>query len=270
MSNTPVSDISRLIRRGEPIEKHGLTWHPVKMDRFEEYIIAKPVLLLRQSTLPAKYAMMDFLQALYAMDFDSITNNGKPIGFLYKLILLMALALRLPMSEIEDNIKIETDGKRTLNSIIFRQEDVMARITPPKFRDIRSLIAEQNGEKLPDESDNPELIRAEQELADIKGEPLEYDLEALIDSVAYNSRVSFNEIMSWTVRQFEIRRKTIRRDKMFSLYTQAELGGMVKFQKGNPYPSYEFDRQKGDLEVLIPEHEIRAKYGKVADIRTQE
>lgn len=269
MSNTPVSD-SKAIRRGEPIYKHGLTLYPVLMTNYEEYAAAKSVLLLRQSTLPAQYAAMPFLNALFEMDYESILQTGKPVGHLFRLLLILMLALRLPREELESAVRLETEGERTLKAILIRQGDETAKITPANFVQIRRIIAEQNGDMLPDESDNAELIQAERDFADLRSEPLDYDIDSMIDSVAYNSHVSHDEIMGWTIRQFEIRRATIRRDKLFTIYTQAEMSGMVTFQKGNPYPSYEFDRQKGDLEVLIPEHEIRAKYGKVADIRTQE
>lgn len=267
MSNTPVSDIHRSIRRGEPISKYGLIWHPVKMEHYEEFCAAKPALLLRQSTLPAKYAAMDFLSAVYAMDYDSITSTGKPIGNFYRLCLMLAMALRLPLEHLDALIRIEAGNGRNIQSLIIQQESTIARITPAQFRSIRQIIAEQNGETLPDESDNAELIQAEQEFAEIRSESLEYDIDALLDSVAYNSGVSLDEIMQWTIRQFEIRRKTIRRDKLFSIYTQAEMSGMVKFTKGNPYPSYEFDRRKNGLDVLIAEREIAEKYGKVADMK---
>ena len=47
--------------------------------------------------------------------------------------------------------------------------------------------------------------------------------------------------MEWNVRDFENRRRAIERELKYRLYAQAEMGGMVTFKHGNPYPSWCFD-----------------------------
>ncbi len=108
---------------------------------------------------------------------------------------------------------------------------------------IRSLIARQNGIELPDENESVDLAKAQAEMNELKNGAVKLNpsIDTLISSVAYNSRVSEREISDWTILEFENRRKAIERDKRYMLYSQAEMGGMVSFKKGNPYPSWCYD-----------------------------
>lgn len=66
-------------------------------------------------------------------------------------------------------------------------------------------------------------------------------MDDMISSVAYLSHVRDVEILDWTVREFENRRRAIDRDKHYMLYASAELSGMVKFPDGNPAQSWLLD-----------------------------
>ena len=67
------------------------------------------------------------------------------------------------------------------------------------------------------------------------------DIEDMKSTVAYLSGITDKEILSWTIRDFENRRRAIDRVEKHRAYRQAELGGMVTFKNGNPYPSLFFD-----------------------------
>ena len=127
---------------------------------------------------------------------------------------------------------------------------------------IRPLIAEQNGLKLPDESENAELVKDAELLAKADNDiSLDINTDDLIASVAYQSGIRERDINEWTVREFENRRKAIQRDKRYQMYGTAELSGMVSFKKGNPAPCWEFDI-KADECGTMPLSEIGKVFNK--------
>ena len=232
------------IRRGEPLEWNGLLFYPVTMSHYEEFLDVKNAWLARQSSFPVRYMAMPFLSAVWAMDVDFAKSDGKLIGLFERIIDIREL----------DYIKV-TQGGNTVQ------------ITPADFAAyIRSLVAEQNGLTLPDESYNPELVQAEQELAAEQSALLKFDIDTMIASVAYLSHLDEREIDEWTVLKFERRRNAIERDKKYMLYAQAEMSGMVKFKHGNPYLSWCFDKAEGLSPVLRSTSDVNANVSAIGDI----
>lgn len=250
--------------RNETIEQNGLRFYPITMSHYEEYQSCRLALLLRQSTLPATYAQMAFLNAVYALELDSIEATQSPTGLFGRLIAVLALSLKVDLAAFD---LIPAKDPRQLECIRVRQQDITVLITPRQFDKIRAVVATQNGDTLPNEAENPELIRAEAEYAAVSAMPTEYSFENMLDSVAYNSGLRITELFEWTIRDFELRRKTIRRDKLFQIYMTAEMSGMVKFTKGNPYPSHEFDRAVSTPSVLQAESAVLHRFGQTAEIK---
>ena len=233
------------IRHGEPIECLGLTFYPVKMARYEEFLEVKNAWTLRLTTLPAKYMVMPFLSALWALEYDSIMQTKKAVGFFERIIHFLYLTLRLEYNKegLAKSVRCLREDPRQLSHSVLIQKGKEIEITPQEFAAyIRPLVAEQNGLEIPDESFNPELVQAEKDYAELHKAPLDYNTDSLIASVAYLSHLDESVIDDWTVLQFERRYKAIDRDKSFTLYRQAELSGMVKFPKGNPCPSWCYDK----------------------------
>lgn len=238
----------RKIRRGEPIECNGLTFYPILMSQYEDFLECQHALLLRMTSLPVKYISMPLLAALWALDIDSIKESGKIIGLFERVIHFLYLSLRLgyDRSKIIQTVKFDKADARKLLHIEVIQDGKTVNITPRDFATFyRPIMAEQNGLELPDESMTPELVKAEQDLQRLRSAPLDYNVDTMIASVAYLSHVDDRQIDDWTVYQFDRRRRAIDRDKYFMLYGQAEMSGMVKFKKGNPYRSWCFDPPKG-------------------------
>ena len=259
------------IRHGEPIECLGLTFYPIKVARYEEFTEVKNAWTVRLSTLPMKYAVMPFLSALWALDYDTFEATGKVVGLFSRVIHLLYLSLRLEYDgeEAFKHIYCKNGAVRELSHIQVTQKDGdPVTITPQDFAAyIRPLVAQQNGLELPDESFNPEIVQAEQIIAEeaSKKSPLIYDTDTLIASVAYVSGLTEAELDDWTVLQFEHRLKAIERDKTFTLYRQAELSGMVKFPNGNPCPSWCYDA-KTLTAGLIPLSDIAQKHKGLGDV----
>lgn len=240
------------IRQGKPIEELGLTFYPIKMSFYEQFLACKDALLLRQSTLPVKYISCNFLDAVFRYEIDAVNEGKSGSGMFYRLMLLLAMSLGIDIDIGEylanGNIAIKADktGKETLVIKMTQNEgESPAEISSKDFsQKIRPLIAEQNGLELPDEADNNELVEAEEEMRKLQqggNLTLNGNVGDLISTVAYLSNVRETEIDEWTIREFENRKRAIDRTKNYTLYRQAELSGMVTFKKGNPYPSLYFD-----------------------------
>ena len=259
------------IRRGQPIRECGLDWFPITMDNYEEFVQCKEALVLRLSSLPVRYACMDYFSAVFALEYDALVNEkneensaGNTIGtsgIFVMLMHLIGLALRIEVTPAVLNESIyyrSENGRVTIEKVHFEQTDAdgiarSADLTPADFSfTIRPLIAAQNRITLPDESENAELVDAYETKKELgaRGISLNTDTDDLVSSVAYLSQVTDQEILEWTVRDFENRRRAIDRVMKHQLYTQAELGGMVSFKNGNPYPSWCFDSIDNSLGTM--------------------
>lgn len=235
------------IRRGECITENGLTFYPIKMDYYDEFIQCKDALLLRQSSLPVRYLSMDYLTALFVLEIDAIRSKQESANLFLRAMTILHLSLRIGLNidEFYKNIEVHIEKDQiVLKQIVVKQNDKIVKFTPLDFSNkFRKIISEQNGLELPDETENIDLVKDNETLKELKnnGKPLNISIDDLIASVAYQSKTSENEIMNWTVREFENRKKAIDRDKRYMLCGQAEMSGMVSFKNGNPAPSWQYD-----------------------------
>ena len=243
-------DEAVLIRQGKPVNCLGLTFYPIQMCHYEIFLACQKALAIRQSTLPVKYAVKDYLNAIFGLEIDAPKENREIAGSFFRMIILLGLSLRIDGLQgrefFEKNVLFRKtpNGELEIDKLRITQNGNVVEISTLDFSTkIRNLIAKQNGIELPDENENADLAKAQQEMGELKGSTIKLDqsIESLISSVAYNSKVSEREIDDWTVREFENRRKAIERDKKYTLYGQAEMSGMVSFKKGNPYPSWCYD-----------------------------
>lgn len=235
------------IRRGEPIECKGLTFYPVSVERYEEYKVYSKVLLLRQRTLPVAYMVLPYLSALYKMDAD----NGFKTGMVEMLLRVLSMATLLKRGNFD--ILPSKDDTSKLHCIVCRKEDSsLAMIKPEDFPEIRKVITDQNGDKLPDEADNPELIEAEEDLAQKITPVLDVSFDNMLAGVAVNLKMRFKDVLSMTILEFDQCFHAIDRDKRYMLCAQAEYSGMIKFKDGNPCPAWYADRKNDGSGALIP------------------
>lgn len=236
------------IRRGEPISLLGLTFYPIMMSHYEDFISCKDAIILRLGTLPVKYIAKDYFSAIFAFEMDQIAATQKSVGLFSKVLHFLELSLRIGEEghRLGDSILYaERNGEIVIEHISVTQDGKQIDITPIQIStQIRPLLASLNGLELPDESENIDLVIANEQKKAFYArnqKKLKHDISDLISSVAYQSRCSERELISWTVREFESRRAAIERDKRYMLYGQAEMGGMVTFKNGNPAPSWCFD-----------------------------
>lgn len=239
-----------LIRQGKPVSCLGLTFYPIQMCYYDIFLLCKEALTVRLSTLPVKYAVKDYINAIFALEIDSARQKQQIGGIFGKILTLLKLSLRIDSfggeDLFKDNLRFRKGADETLEIdkfIVTQNNETVELSVLDISTKIRSLIARQNGIELPDENESVDLAKAQAEMNELKNGAVKLNssIETLISSVAYNSRVSEREISDWTILEFENRRKAIERDKRYMLYSQAEMSGMVSFKKGNPYPSWCYD-----------------------------
>lgn len=252
------AEISRAIVRGDPILWNGLTLFPILVRDFEKFESAKPGIMLSQKTLPAKFAGMRYLEALFALDMENLQHGDTPVGLFARAIRFLTLALRLPEEERADGsvafpleIQVSAEDPAKLSAIAIHMGEQVTAITPRDFAKLRPLLARQNGLELPDEAHNAELEAAEQDLDAAGGLNLDVNFEDLIYSVAVQSGVDAEQVFGWTIRKFHKVKAAIDRGLGYQLAYLATASG-AKYKNGNPWPSWMFDRRKSLSKALIP------------------
>lgn len=247
MSEIPEATMKR-IRRYEPVEAEGMTFYPILTEEYEEYLVAKSAIDFMHQRLPRVYWNMPILQAYYAVDEQSISDEQIPTGLLPRTILFLALSLRIGQGlPAEKRIalfrpRISETGK--LKSVWFTPDgEEIYEITPAKFQRLRPILAAQNGIEIPEEDANPALVDAEKELAAKKAPDLDLRLEDLIASVAEFSGVSEEEIYGWPIAKLQSRQRALHRGFDYIICGIGEAQG-TKWKKGNPCPNPFFDRKK--------------------------
>lgn len=260
MSNAihPFENKSQAILRYEPIELNGLVYYPIKVADYEKWQATKPVLCLRQGTLPAAYACMTFLQCVWALHVDAMMHGNSGGDIWGRLACLLFLSLRL-----SDEDKIQPIGNpedpRTITAIRITKDGEPHDIGAFEFPTVRKLIADQNGAELPDEADNPDLIEAAQDIANAQSMNVKADFGDMLSSVASARNVRRAELMEWTVKEFDDEVRAINRRFGFFLASIAESQG-AKFSKGNPHPTWLFEKEKDEFAGLISMEKLSADH----------
>lgn len=257
---TAIDEYKHLVRKNNPIVYNGLTFNPLKVEQIALYQSAKPSFELMQSSLPPQLASLSWCECLDELDHQG-KEEGKHTIFLASVLIVIAVATELP--KVNDTYPIrevrKKDGK--LLSFLFGQIDNPTIISMKDMDEIRKIIAAQNLYDIPDESWNPDLVRARRYLAANSQVSLDVDFDDLVYSVALNAHVNPSEIWEWTIRDFVLIQDAIDRSLNYQIFTTAEHSGFVKFQKGNPYPSWRYNRKvdKPSEFKTIAEYDAEAK-----------
>lgn len=139
-------------------------------------------------------------------------------------------------------------------------DEPTASLRPLDVTALRQAIADLNGETLPDESENPELIEALRQKNELSTGRLRPDLPGLVDAVAMLNGKRTEELADWTVCEFERRRHTQDRILRFLLCGFGEMQG-AKWKNGNPYPSWCFDRETDRYGGFTPVSDVLSTLG---------
>jgi len=239
----------RQIRENAPVVYNGLTFHPLLVRDYGVFVKAKDAFELMLSSLrDPKLARLPWCACLWELDKECEKQTGTVGSFLIDVLCVMAMALRLDMSDEPGggNFPLRPvfsqDG--ALNAIMIGQPHAnYALLNMQKMSEIREILAAQNGYEIPDENWNPELVKAAQQNAGRGMSEVKVDFETLIYSVALHAHCRASEIYDWSIREFSKMQDAIDRSLGYQIYTTAEASGYVTFKKGNPYPSWKFDRK---------------------------
>lgn len=239
----------QLLTSDAPVIYEGLEFQPLLVRDYHHYARAKQAMELMLGSLPPKLARLSWCQCLWELDRQCEKQTGKVGEYLVSVMILLARALRLEVNDSMVTIPLRPvfsqDGQLTA-LMIGEQYGNYTLLNMRQMDDIRKILAEQNGYDIPDENWNPELVRAAQMNAQNRNSGLQYDFESLLYSVAVNAHCRAKDIYDWTIREFHGMQDAIDRTLGYQIYTAAEASGQVTFSKGNPYPTWKFDR-KSDL-----------------------
>lgn len=255
----PFKNKKEALLKYEPIELNGLVFHPITMENYDKWQALKPVLCLRQGTLPAAFACMTYLQCVWALDHSAKSNNGFGSDRIWDALLsILFLSLRL-----SDEDEIQAIGNpefpETLTSIRILKDGQAHEITPMEFIQVRQLIADQNGAELPNEADNPDLVEAANDVNSANADNLDYSEADYMTSVASAKGLRRKDVLDWPIKEFEDEARALRRRYGYFTASIAESQG-AKFKGGNPYPTWMFDKAKDEFAGLISMNELQAEH----------
>lgn len=245
-----------VLQGNEPIEYAGLKFYPLLVRDFPLYNAAKPVFELMQASLSPALARLSWCECLREMDNQG-NRSGKTIGFLDRALLVLARTLRLPEMGGTYPIRCAYDKGGNLTAIVVAGSVTgAAALNMRQMTDVRKIIAELNKYDLPNESWNPELVRAAQIAQSGKTVAVDVDFETLLFSVAKNWGCRVSELLDWPVREFLMAQEAIDRTFNFQIYTLAEAVGFCKFPHGNPFPSWKYNKAEFLPSGFITEGEL--------------
>lgn len=259
MSNELPSHIQKKIYRYEPIELEGFMLHPVTVEQYDDFRYASVALGFMTQTLPVDLMSIPLLSAFYKMDFEKISNGERASGLWTSALVGIAMALRLShgdetAADAVKRIEIHSDSNdpSRLKFIKFRVDgELIQTITPYQYADMRKIIAAQNGVEIPDELDNPELVKSEQDIASEKAPKLEYRIEDLVSAAAAFTGKEEAEIYGWPLLKLSRRLAAFRRVFDYMICGIGASQGTT-WKGGNPAPHPWLDRKKGWSDAMMP------------------
>ena len=255
------ADIMRSAKSGEPIRFKTLYLYPLTVNDYELLWSCESALTIRMATLPVTYAIMRYPEALFAIAIDGkdVVVNGDVVARAndwLRFLMLICASLRIPLEQMRNAIgfNVDKNDKRRLAFVTVKQfmetEENLEALDVSDLLELREIIAKLNGRKLPDESENAELSQADIDIRSQSGIRLDINVDSLLASVARDQRVRIKDLLPWTIYEFELIRSAIERERRFTVYGIGENSGMVKFPKGNPFPSIFFDKPAESSAVI--------------------
>ena len=251
-------EMKKLAKCYKPIETEGLTLYPMKVNDYEDYMIARQAIGFMNQSLPIEHMSMPLLSAFYKIDYDHAMNGEPPTGLFASAMLGLALALRLNQNgesfgETMKKMWVLTDkqDQGVLKGVVCLIDGVEEKvITPIQYARLRVVIAAQNGITIRDELDNPELVQAEADLAEAKMPKLDYDPDQLVKAAAALTGKDEDEIYEWPILKLLSRLNSFKRIIDYMVCSSSEAQG-TKWTGGNPTPHPWFEKKKEGSDALI-------------------
>lgn len=251
--------IQEAIHNYEPIETEGLRLYPIRVKEYQQFTMARSAIEVLQTSFPVAYLSMPLLQAYYQMDLIEPTVSGsEPTGLFGRAILLLSLALRLGEGKkAEERILrfapvVNPSDPRRLKSVRAVGNDGGAiDVTPVQFQRLRPIIAAQNGVELESDNADPDLVKAERDLAEMKGVNLDVSVWQMKSSVAALTGADEAEMGEWALRKLTDRADSLKRAIDYVVCgIGGSFGGWGK--GGNPVPHPFYEKIKTGFSAVIP------------------
>lgn len=254
-------DIHESAKTGEPLRFKQLYVYPLTVKDYGILWSCESALTIRMSTLPVTYAIKSYAEALFAIAIDGkdVVVNGDVVARAndwLRFLMLLCASLHIPLKQMRNCIgfNVDKNDKKRLASVTVtqftEQEEILEVLTVSDLNSLRDILAKLNGRNLPDESENAELAQADEDIRSQSGIRLDINIDSLLASVARDQRVRIKDLYPWTIYEFELIRSAIERERRFTVYGIGENSGMVKFPKGNPFPSIFFDKPAESSAVI--------------------
>ena len=249
--------IKKAIRQYKEINVDGLTLYPVKVAYFDDFQMARLALEAMQQSFPVALISMPFLQAVYQMDLEAY-ESGQPVPGLFSSALLgLSFALRLgegltPEKRMKQwAVKTDKNDPKRLKSVCtFLNGEEIIEITPAKYAKLRPIIAAQNGVKQESEDANPDLVKAERDIAEMNGIKLDVNIGQMIASVCALTGATEEEVDDWAILKLQTRSESLIRAMNYIVYgIGGAFGGFGK--GGNPVPHPFYARQEKFSESVL-------------------
>lgn len=247
MNTTLPLNIQKAIRKYEEVEVCGLRLYPVKVKSFDELQLARPALEAMQQSFPVRLMSMPILQAFYKLDYEAVVNGEPVTGLLSSALLGLALSLRLGEGlDVDARIKqfsIRVDPKdhsdlKSVSALLNWKEIV--EITPNQYAKLRPIIAAQNGVRQYGDDANPELVKAERDLAELNNIKLNVTLDQTIASVCALSGADEAQIDDWPILKLQNHAESLQRALDYLVCgIGGAFGGFGKGGNPVPHPFYE-------------------------------
>lgn len=246
MNDLPIS-IQKSINKYQPITMGELTLWPVTVEEYDLFLIATPALEVLHQSLPVALMRVPLLSALYEMDYTARVSGKQMTGLFSCALLALALSLRLGrelnMTEriSKFQIVVERDNPAKLAKLNFMDADgTVKTIEPSAYKELRRVIAAQNGVKLESDTANPDIVQAKKDM-NAGGAKLDFSVESLISFAAATSGVDENEIYNWPILKLNRRTDALQTMLAYVVCGIGEASGAT-WKTGNPFPHPIFKR----------------------------
>ncbi len=248
MSELPLK-IKKAVSRYEPIETHGLVLYPILADEYDDFLVARVALEVMHQSLPVALMRKPLLSAYYQMDYEAM-SSGQPIPGLFSCALLgLALAMRLgegkDMAERIECFRIVVDHEKPYNlvSLQFTDNDGNKKtIKPSEYKELREIIAAQNGVKIESDTANPDIVQARKDM-NADSANLDFSIDALVSFAAAMSREDESEVYQWPILKLTRRTEAFQTMLAYLVCGIGEASG-ASWKNGNPVPHPIFKKRE--------------------------
>ena len=248
MSTLPF-EIQDSIDRYEPIEVDGIRLYPILVNEYREWLIARQAIDVLQASFPVAMLSKPLLQVYYELDLLPLLRGEKKetTGLWGCAMLTLALSMRLgqglPLDKrmLQFTPLVKNDDPTRLKAVraVLNGEEIVD-ITPVQFQRLRPIIAAQNGVKLEDENANPDLVKAERDLAEMNAPKLNVKFDDKLCYVAGKLNRRKSELFDWSIKEVEDQAEILVRELMFVVNgIGGAFGGFGKGGNPVPHPIYE-------------------------------